>query len=264
MSAFRPLAAESLRDALRRRIVAAVVVLSLLSLLAVDSCTSCTGGQIVVNGHLERLDQIAGAIGLIVVGTLGLWVIALAGILGADHLQQTLEDGSAALCLARPVSRDTFVLARLVGAVLLAGLAGLVLFAGAGFLLAQRSGLSPGPVLWAGLACAGGALTTAAFAMAASLRLPRIATLFLVLAILGLITLANVLGAAARLGNGILAWIDRFGPPLASSLGLALAPWLGGAQLQGSAADIAFRLALWCALGVGLLVAAFRRAEIRG
>lgn len=262
MSAFRPLAAESLRDALRRRIVAAVVVLSLLSLLAVDSCTSCAGGQIVVNGHLERLDQIAGAIGLVVIATLGLWVIALAGLLGADHLQQALEDGSAALCLARPVSRDTFVVARLAGAVALAGFAGAVLFVAAGFLLAERSGLRPGPVAWAGLACAGGALTTGAFSMAASLRLPRVATLFLVLAILGLITTANALGAAAHLQGGLLAWIDRFGPPLASSLGLALQPWLGAVQLHGSAVDVAFRLVLWSALGVGVLIAAFRRVEI--
>jgi ABC-type transport system involved in multi-copper enzyme maturation permease subunit len=264
MSVFRPLAAESLRDALRRRVVAAIVLLSLLSLVAVDSCTSCAGGQILVNGRVERLDQIAGFLGLAIVSTLGLWVMALAGVLGADHLQQTLEDGSAALCLARPVGRATFVLARLAGVLALAGATGGVLFAGAGLLLAQRSGLAPGPVVMAAAACAGGVVVVGAFSMAASLRFPRIATLFLVFAGLGLIATANVLGASTGLPRGVLQGIDRVGPPLVSSVGLALRPWLGTVQLQGSGLDVGFRLVLWGVLGLAVLLASFRRVEIPG
>ena len=37
----RALSAESFRDAVRRRIAGALVVLALLSLLVVESCTSC-------------------------------------------------------------------------------------------------------------------------------------------------------------------------------------------------------------------------------
>lgn len=264
MSPFRPLAAESLRDALRRRIVAAILVLSVLSLLAIDSCTSCAGGHIVVNGRLERLDQIAGALGLAVVVTLSLWVMALAGVLGVDHLQQSLEDGSAALCLARPVGRGTFVLSRLAGVLALAGATAAVLFAAAGVFLTRRNGLAPGPLLEAAAACAGGIVIVGALAMAASLRFPRIAALFLVFAGLGLITTANVLGAATGLPRGLLEGIDRIGPPLVSAVGLALQPWLGTVQLRGNGLDVAFRLVLWSVLALALLVVSFRRVEVPG
>lgn len=264
MSAFGPLAAESLRDALRRRIVAAIVLLSLFSLLAVDSCTSCAGGQIMVNGRLERLDQIAGALGLAIVVTLSLWAMALAGVLGADHLQQTLEDGTAALSLARPVGRTTFVLSRLTGVLALAGATGAVLFGVAGALLARRSGLPAAPLLGAAAACTGGVVIVGAFSMAASLRFPRVASLFLVFAGLGLVSTANALGATSGLPRGLLRAIDQVGPPLVSSVGLALQPWLGTVPLRGSGLDVGFRLVLWSVLALALLVASFRRVEIAG
>ena len=120
MSGFSVLAVEALRDAVRRRIVMAIVVLSLLSLMVVDSCTACAAGEVTINGEVRSLNDVAGAAGANLYAWLGLWIVVLAGLLASDHLQQTLEDGSANLCLARPVSRTAFAMARLAGALAVA------------------------------------------------------------------------------------------------------------------------------------------------
>ena len=262
MNGFGPLAREAIADALRRRIAAAVALAALVSVLMLESCTSCSP-SVNVNGQLREMTELAGPAGLGAFVVLGLWVIALAGVLAADHLQSTLEDGSALLALARPIARDSFALARLAGVLGLAFCAGLVMLGSAAALLATRSGLPVAPALAAGAACTLGCIAVAALAMTASLLLPRAATLLLVIGGVWLTAFANTLGSFAEIG-GWLGALDRLGPPLASAMALALTPWLEGVAIQGDPVRIYARLAAWAIAGVLTLVYAFRRVELRG
>ncbi len=261
MSPFAVLASEAVRDAIRRRIVAAIAVLSLLSLMVVDACTSCAAGEVIVNGEARTLSEVAGASGMILFTTLGLWIIVLAGILASDHLQQTLEDGSATLCLSRPVSRATFALARLGGALAVALAAGAILLGVTVALVNVRSGLSIAPALFAAANVALGAFAAAALAMALSLQLPRLATLLLVIGGVGVVVLANLV-AFAQQGTGTLAWIDRLGPPFASALVVPLAPWVDQITIPGDPIMLAIRGLVWCVIATALLVWGFQRLEL--
>lgn len=261
------LAAEAMRDAGRRRIVAAIVALSLVSLMLVDGCTSCAGSEVTINGEVRSLQNIAGATGTALFVLLGLWVIVLAGILGSDHLQQTLDDGSAQLCLSRPISRSQFAFTRLAGALSVALAAGLILLGVTAALLYLRSGLPLGPALAAGSACALSALTCGALGMTLSLYLPRLASLLLVAGGVAVISFANGLALVAP-GPGVLGWIDRTAPPFAASMWIALDPWVDGVSLADSDAGtwgvlwVWLRAGLWAAGSVGILGWAFRRLEI--
>lgn len=262
LAVFLTLAAESFRDAVRRRVAAALVVLSLLSLVIVDSCTSCGSGTVVVNGQEVDARALFGWTGVLLYGLLALWTVALSGALAADHLEQSLADGSAHLVLARPVGRGCFALARLAGALAVSFGTGALLLAGTAFFLRTRYELAVAPAA-AGAACAAlGATAIASLAMTASLWLPRFATLAAVFVTVVVIASANAVGLAdpERLG-GLWALIDRFGPPIGTGIGLAMAEWSGRA-LGASPALVAARLALWATLGPALLAFAFRRVEL--
>lgn len=260
MRAFALLVAEAVGDALRRRIVGGVAIAGLLSLVMLESCTGCTP-SITMNGEVRELVEVRGAFGFTTFLVLGLWGIALAGVLAADHLRTTLEDGSATLGLARPIRRESYALARLAGALAVTAAAGVVVLGAAAFLLATRSALPFGPALMASAACFFGALTVGALAMTASLVLPRAVTVLLVLGGVGLVALANGVAPFAE-NTGWLGAVDRLGPPLASSMALALEPWLEGVALPGDGVRQAARLVAW-AVGAGLaLVFAFRRVEL--
>lgn len=267
MSTATTLTTEAIRDASRRRIVAAIVLLSLGSLLLIDGCTTCSGGEVSINGEARNIQDLAGATGTILFVVLGLWVCLLAGILGSDHLQQTLDDGSASLCLSRPVSRRQFALARLVGALSVALGSGLVLLGFTAALLHVRSGLPLEPALGATFACVLGATTCGAIGMTLSLLLPRLASLLAVFACIAGTALANV---AARVdpGPGLLSIIDQAGPPLAAAMWTALDPWIDAVSLAGTAdpatalASVWLRLALWAAGSVAALAWTFQRHEI--
>ena len=263
MSGFGWLAREALADALRRRIAAAVAFAAVISVVMLESCTSCTS-SVRVDGDVRDVSELAR--GMAGVGTfvlIGLWMIALAGMLAADHLRSTLEDGSALLSLARPVSRDSFALARLAGVLCLTYGAALVVLGAAAGLLAARSGLPLAPALVAGAACALGCLCIGALAMAASLALPRMATLLLTLIGVFLIAIANSVGIFSD-SSGWLGALDRVGPPLGSSMTLALAPWLETGSLRGELLPLFARLAAWALAALLLLVLGFRRIELRG
>ncbi len=256
------LAGDAVGDAVRRRIVPVIVVVSLLSLLLVDSCAGCTGGEVVIDGQPRELPQVAGWTGMVMYAVLALWSVVLAGVLASDHLVETLDDGSAPLALSRPVGRGVFALARLTGALAIALATAALLLGTTAFLLHARSGVDFAAAAWAGLAAAAGAVCVAALAMTASLGLPRIATTLLVLVAVATVTLANVLGQfEAELGP-ILGSIDRFGPPLCTALIVALAPWIEPVDVTGEPWAIALRLALWAAGACGVLVLAFTRREI--
>jgi hypothetical protein len=262
MSGFGALAVEALADAFRRRIAFVVAAAALLSVAMLDSCTGCAP-NVTVDGEVRELTQLAGPAGVGTFVVLGLWLVVLAGVLASDHLRSTLEDGSALLSLARPVSRDAFAFARLAGVLGLCLAAAAVVLGAATALLAARSQLPPVPALAAAAACALGCLTVAALAMAASLALPRAATLLLVLGGVFVVSLANGLALFTTLG-GWLGALDRAGPPLASAMVLALAPWLEGVSVAGDPIQVGARLVAWALGAVLVLAAAFRRVELRG
>jgi hypothetical protein len=260
--AYRLLAVEAVRDGVRRRIVPVIVAISLLSLLAIDSCTSCASGGITVNGKIVDVATAAGWGGALMFVVLALWTMVLAGVLASDHVAQSLDDGSATLTLARPVGRTAYALARLSGSLAIALAAGAVLLSATALLLHLRAGVPLGPAVWGLAACAAGAVCVGAFAAAASLVLPQIATALLVLVAVGWIASVNLL---ARLGaelQGVHAAVDRLGPPLASALVAAIAPWIDAPEAPGQALEVGLRLLAWAGAGLAALVVAFRRAEL--
>lgn len=259
---FRALAGEALRDAIRRRIVAAIAVVSLLSLVVVDGCTACGAPIIVQDGIPVQLPEVAGWAGMVIFVMLGLWAMVLAGVLASDHLAEPLSDGSAVLVLARPVGRSTFALARLVGVVAIAFATGFVLLGGSTVMLHARNGVPIANALWGGLACAGGSVIVASLAMTASLFLPRVATLFSVLAMVGVIAGINALALFGTELSGVAWAIDRFGPPLGSAIVAAMAGWIAPVTVPADPFEIAIRTGAWAVAGVSLLVVAFRGRDI--
>jgi hypothetical protein len=260
MSGFWLLFVEAFGDAFRRRIVGGVAIAALLSLAMLESCTGCSP-SINVNGEVRELSEVRGAFGFVTYLTLCLWGMALAGVLASDHLRSALDDGSATLALARPVARETFALARLGGVLGVTAGAGVVVLGVAAALLASRSGLPVAPALNAAGVTGLGALSVAALAMTASLVLPRVASVLLVFVGLGLVTLANGVAPFGEM-TGWLGAIDAYGPPLASTLALALAPWLEAVAIPGDGVRTTARLVAWGIGAVLLLVFVFRRVEL--
>jgi ABC-type transport system involved in multi-copper enzyme maturation permease subunit len=261
LASFATLAADSFRDAVRRRIALALLVLSLVSLLVVDSCTSCGSGTVVVNGAELDGRRIFGWTGMVLYALLALWTVAISGALASDHLQQGIEDGTALLTLARPVGRGSFALARLVGSLGVSLGAGALLLAGTAAFLRSRYDLGLGPAAGAAACAALGAAIVASLAMTASLYLPRIVTIagvFVAVAVIAAVNLAALGGVEL---SASWAALDRFGPPLGTGIALAVVEW-SGRELPASPGLVAARLALWAVLGSALLVAVFRRREL--
>ena len=163
----RWLTTQAVRDASQRRLVPAVLVISVLSLFMMDSCTSCNA-NVVVQGEPQTMD-LSSLAGLFTFGLLAIWSIALAGLLASDHLREIFEDGSATLWLARPISRPTLALGRLLGSLIVSLGAALLLCGGASFFLSIRGGLPLLPAIWATLSVLLSCVTMAALAMMASL-----------------------------------------------------------------------------------------------
>lgn len=263
MSANTILVTEAVRDASRRRIVAVIVAMSVISLFFVDGCVSCSSVNVSIEGEARSLPDLAGAVGAALISLLGLWGILLAGILSADHLQQTIDDGSANLTLTRPVSRNQFAGARLAGALVVSLAAAFVLLGVAAFWLYQRNGLPLEPALVSMAGCLVGAVTTGALGMLASLWLPRMATTLVVVAGVAIMTVANSVALLRDApAQDALAWIDRLGPPLASSLWLPLGAWVPQVSMQADPLEIGLRAIVWAALSVAALLFAFRRTEL--
>ncbi len=259
---FAVLAIEAILDAVRRRVVAAIAVALLVCLWFAESCTSCAAGSFRVNAQPVDPESIRGWTGILLYGAFALWTVAVAGILASDHLAQTLRDGSAVLALARPVGRATFALARLAGALAASLAPGAVLLGMTALFLRVRHDLPLAPAAGAAAACALGALAIAALAMSVSLVLPRIASFLLVLAAVGSIAVANLASLLGAELSGVPAALDRFGPPLATAIALAVAPWSGQAPAAAGSAEVSLRLLAWGVAGVALLAFAFRRVEI--
>lgn len=259
---FGTLAREAILDAFRRRIALAVAFIAFLSLLLARSCIGAASGTFTVDGQPLDVTRIAGFLGIAVYAGLALWTIVLAGVLASDHLTQPLQDGTAPLTLARPVSRASFALARLAGSLAVSLSMGGAVLAASAWLLHVRHGLPLEPAVAGAAACAVGALAIAALAMALSLVLPRVAIFPLVFLGVGWISFVNLASTVGTELDGMSALLDRFGPPLGSALAHSLAPWIDRLP-PGSPAEPAFRLCAWAAGSTALLIAAFRRLEIR-
>jgi hypothetical protein len=63
--------------------------------------------------------------------------------------------------------------------------------------------------------------------------------------------------------GGAMGAIDRFGPPLCTSIALALSPWIDEVRVPGSPLEIAIRHGVWAVASIVLLWAVFRRVELR-
>ena len=261
MSNFAALYRESMSDAMRRRITPVIIAVCLLSALMLDSCTACATGQVIIDGEARGMAEIAGSAGTATLVVLGLWILVLAGVLAADHLAQTLEDGSANLCLARPVSRLSYAWARLAGVLTLTWLAGAVLLGTSAALLSSRGGLPLAPAAWAALACGAGSLIVAALSMTASLLLPRLGAILLTLMFVGAVAMANGVEGIRQSGEGWLALIDRLGPPLGTSIAWPLSTWVP-VDLPGDPLLLSLRMALWCVIALGALQITFNRTEL--
>ena len=261
MSLFWVLASEAFRDAIRRRIVLVIVVLALFSLLAVDSCTSCVGS--IDSDSTISPSQATGWAGMMIFTLLSLWTMVLAGLLASDHLAETLVDGSASLVLARPVRRSEFALARLAGALGIAYLTGVVVLLISTVLIYLQHGVSLVAAALAALACAAGALVVAALAMTLSLVLTRVATAMCVLFFVAAVTFANSLELSGASLGGLGHVLQHFTPPLASGIVVALGPWIEPVVPQVYPAIVMLKLVFWMVASIGLLLAAFRRQELR-
>ncbi len=260
---FLLLAREAARDLLRGRTTVVLAGLCLLALLATHSCTGCFQGTAVVHGEEIDLSRFAGVASLPLLVILGLGTQLLAAALAEEALRRPLETGSASLWLVRPIRRETYAAARLAGALAVAGGIGLLLFGSAIALLALRQELDPEPALLAAAASGLGATALGALSMLGSLFLPRIATLGLTLGLLSATLLANTASLLGGRLEGVLGAIDRIGPPLFAAVVLPLADWAPWLPIRGNSLEVALRLGLWALLAVVLVLAVFRRIDLR-
>ncbi len=260
---FSELTREAFRDATRRRIVPVIVVFALLSLLAVNSCTSCAGSsRLVQDGSEVSATDISGWTGMLTMTLLSLWTMVLAGLLASDHLAETVFDGSANLILARPVRRSEFALARLAGALGIAYVTGALVLTISAYLLHVRNGVSLGAAFLAELACAAGAFVVAALAMALSLHLTRIATAISVLFFVGAITFVNILTLFGRSLGGIGHVLQYFTPPLCTAVVVALKPWIAPVTPAVDPTIMILKLVFWMVASAAILLATFRTREL--
>jgi ABC-type transport system involved in multi-copper enzyme maturation permease subunit len=270
LRAFAVLAGEAFRDGLRRRLALAVAVILVLGLASAQSCTQIGGGELAIDGRAVDPQVVGGFLAPLLFSLQALSVLAIAGLVAADHLARPLAEGSAPLWLARPVSRRVFAAARLAGALAVALAAGALLLGGTGALLLARQHVALAPALAAAAATALGGVAVASLAMAASLVVGRAAVVLLVLLGLAFVTAANGVGLVSELVHpeveigGVVGAVDRYGPPLFRSIAAAVAAWNPHVDAGDVYPQAMARLALWSVAGVALLLALFQRREIDG
>lgn len=254
---------ETLHDAVRRRGLIAAALVSAGVALFVQRCGTCNAAISVQGESVAMQGSEFGAIGAIVsFGLVAIWTYGVTALLASDGLASALEDGGAESILARPVSRDVFVAARLIGVWAGTFAIGFVLLALLVGLSVANQGVPLAPALPALLAVAIAAIGVAAFAMLCSLSLPRVATLLLLTGIgLGVtgIETAAVLGAEP---TGWARLLAHWGPAWVTAPMDALGPWLSGGALPNPMPWPFARLCVWSSLLGAALIARFRRVEL--
>lgn len=261
--AFALLSHEALRDAVRSRVGAGVLLLALLLIFGVDHCTGTPPGTLTWNGRELPASVVGKIIGPATFLGLCFVLVASAALLASDALARPIDDGSASLWLARPVGRATYALSRLAGALLLVALVAIAVLGLATALLAQRYGLDWRVGIAGGATFLADACVVSALAMALSLYLPRLLTVFGVFLWLQYVAIADgaqMIGALSQNGGRLL---EGWGPPLGTALLLAVAPWAGVHPPADQRALVAVRLALWGTAAVAFLLLSFRRRELR-
>jgi ABC-type transport system involved in multi-copper enzyme maturation permease subunit len=257
------LSQEGVREASRRRIVPVVIVISLLSLMMMNSCTSCDT-QISVNAEMAAPIDLLGWAGAGIYLVLGLWSVLLAAMLAADHLSTALDDDSALLLLSRPVSRETLVVSRLLGSLGVSLGAGILLLGGTTAMLVSRSDLALSPALNAIFAVVLSATTFAAIGMTLSLYLARIATFMLLMITVGMISSLNLVGMSGHELGGLYALINGYGPPLATTIVASVLPWSGQSLPEGAGVALLVRQSVWLCGSLFALIYAFKSKELTG
>jgi hypothetical protein len=260
--AFRLLAVDALRDALRSRLGLAVAGCALLALFLVDRCTSLEG-SFVLNGEALDPATTLRAFGPILFGWVSLFLLAASGLVASDGLARPVADGSIVLWLARPVSRTVYALARLSGTLALAVSAGGGALAAAALLLHARHGFALAPAVFAGLVYAASTVVVSALAMALSLYVPRVVTLFAVILWIQLIVVGNAAHLLGASFGGWFAALERWGPPLGTALFYAMSGWVSLRPDPHEVALVMLRLGIWIGLSAALLVLSVRRLELR-
>ena len=261
------LAVEAARDAFRRRFALALAILLVPSLAWVNTCTGL-GSDVSFNDQVLDPAVVAGFLAPILFSLQAMVVLWAAGVLASDQLARPLAEGSAALWLARPVSRDAWASARLAGALAVALAGGALLLGGTAALLARRYGVALGPAAVGALATALGATVVAALAAALSLALGRTPILLALAIGVPLQFFADAAGLVVALAApgtplpGMLDALHRFGPPLGTAVFAAAAAWNPHVVVEGAVAPAFGRLALWTGGALALLLFAARRIEI--
>jgi hypothetical protein len=98
--------------------------------------------------------------------------------------------------------------------------------------------------------------------MTASLVLPRSVT---ALAVFGFVWAIAAINAFAQFGTeltGVAGLVDRFGPPLATAMIVALGSWIEPTATHGEPLELAVRSLLWAGASALLLLRVFRRLEL--
>ena len=268
LRAFRIFAGEAFRDGLRRRLAFAVALVLLMGLFGAQTCTQFGTGSIDVDGEAIDGNVVGGFLAPLLFGFQAWAVLAIAGLLAADHLARPLAEGSAVLWLARPVSRHTWVLARLAGALGVALLCGATLLGGTGAMLVARQGVAIEPALLAAAATALGAVVVAAFAMAASLALGRGAVILVVLSRSPSWRSRTEPGSPPNSRTRASRSAASSAPstatdtPLFTAIAGAVALWNPHVDPGDTFVHSMIRLALWAAAGIALLLSVFRSREI--
>lgn len=255
-------AREAFADALRRRLVLMLALMTGSTLLFLQRCTAAFTGNVEVNGRQVALEQLGPAVGVPLFAILALGTAVLGAILAGEELERPVGTGEASLWLARPVSRDAYALGRLVGALGLALGSGLAALAAAAVLLHQRQGLELLPAVRGAGVCALGTVAASALAMALSVWIPRLAATFGVGLLFAASASMDVFSLAGHALEGTAGLLQHYGPPLLAAEVYAVAGWNPTLELHGSPPAAVARLAVWAVAGLALLLAGFRRLEL--
>ncbi len=251
---------EAILDAVRRKIVAVLVIVCFLTMMMLDGCTSCAT-EIKIEGSLFAMVSVPGMAVLIIFTMLSLWVIALSAVVASDHLSNVLEDGSAALVLSRPVTRETYALSRLLGALVVTLGAGAILVGGALYMLVVRGDFPLGPGLMAILCTVLSVISISAFSMVMSLYIGRIPNILLMFTLVAAISATNMASVTTGSPSGVLGIVNDWGPPFATAIVIALAPWAEFEVIGSNTLESILRLLAWTIGAVGLLLYNFRHRE---
>jgi ABC-type transport system involved in multi-copper enzyme maturation permease subunit len=192
----------TLRETVRRRILAVLVLLTLASV----ALTGWGVERLVSLARANGSDELQIALGvsqvLIFVAFMFSFVLATtAAFAGAPAIASDIESGIAQSILARPIRRSDLLLGRWIGlAIVVAGYSAAAGLLEIGFVGALTGYMPPNPFVAVGFLAAEG-IVVLTFALLLSTRLPSMAGGAVCVVLFGLAWMAGVLSGLARLFN---------------------------------------------------------------